>query len=429
MRTVKEVAELSGTTVRTLHHYDEIGLLRPNERSEAGYRLYSHADLERLQEILGWRALGFALSEIAVLVDDSHYDRAAEFTALMEAGVDPGGPEAAAVAMRHREYLSRWFYQCTPQIHHGLAEMYVADPRFCEEVERLRAGARDVRAGCHPGCVTRVCSLLPSATEIVAELGLIDSLVAVSEECKWPAEVQAKPRVTAARVDSANLSSAEIDRVVRASISDGRPLYAVDAELIDELQPDVVITQDLCSVCAVSSGDLATACPVGAEVISLDPRTLDEVGESIVQLAARLGVAQRGAQIAAQMRARIEAVRAGSAGRAKRRVFVAEWLDPPFTAGHWVPEMVDAAGGVDVLGEAGQPSRTTSWDEVMAAQPEVIIAAPCGYDREGAAARAAFLDLGVPVVAVDADSYFSRPGPRLADGTELLAEILRPGLH
>ena len=148
-----------------------------------------------------------------------------------------------------------------------------------------------------------------------------------------------------------------------------------------------------------------------------------------MQLAARLGVAQRGAQIAAQMRARIEAVRAGSAGRAKRRVFVAEWLDPPFTAGHWVPEMVDAAGGVDVLGEAGQPSRTTSWDEVMAAQPEVIIAAPCGYDREGAAARAAFLDLGVPVVAVDADSYFSRPGPRLADGTELLAEILRPGLH
>jgi iron complex transport system substrate-binding protein len=273
--------------------------------------------------------------------------------------------------------------------------------------------------------VTRVVSLLPSATEIVADLGLIDSLVAVSEECKWPAEVQGKPRVTAARVDSANLSSAEIDQVVRASISDGRPLYTVDAELIDELQPDVLITQDLCTVCAVSSDDLASACPVGAEIISLDPCTLDEVAESVVRLAARLGVAERGEQVASQMRARIDAVRAATAGRTKRRVFVAEWLDPPFTAGHWVPEMVDAAGGVDVLGEAGKPSRTTAWDEVMAAEPELVIAAPCGYDREGAAARAAFLDLGVPVVAVDADSYFSRPGPRLAEGTELLAQILR----
>jgi len=272
--------------------------------------------------------------------------------------------------------------------------------------------------------VTRVCSLLPSATEIVAELGLIDSLVAVSEECKWPAEVQGKPRVTAARVDSANLSSAEIDRVVRASIADGRPLYTVDADVIAELQPDVLITQDLCTVCAVSSGDLATACPVGAEIISLDPRTLAEVADSVRLLGDRLGAPEAGRRIADEMDAKIEAVRTSTAGRPKRRVFVAEWLDPPFTAGHWVPEMVDAAGGVDVLGVAGEPSVTTTWERVLDAGPELIIAAPCGYGEQGAAQRAADLDLPVPVAPVDADSYFSRPGPRLADGVELLAQIL-----
>jgi iron complex transport system substrate-binding protein len=272
--------------------------------------------------------------------------------------------------------------------------------------------------------VTRICSLLPSATEIVADLGLVDSLVAVSEECRWPDEVRDKPRVTAARVDS-SLASAEIDRIVRESIADGRPLYAVDAELIDELQPDILITQDLCAVCAVSSDDLATACPVGAEIISLDPGTLDEVAGTVTLLAERLGVPDAGRRIVDEMHAKIEAVRASTAGRPKRRVFVAEWLDPPFTAGHWVPEMVDAAGGVDVLGVAGQPSVTTTWERVLEAAPELIVAAPCGYDERGAAERAAGLDLPVPVVAVDADSYFSRPGPRLADGVELLAQILR----
>ncbi|MEA2493762.1 MAG: iron complex transport system substrate-binding protein [Thermoleophilaceae bacterium] len=271
--------------------------------------------------------------------------------------------------------------------------------------------------------MTRIASLLPSATEIVADLGLIDSLVAVSEECRWPPEVASKPRVTAARVDS-SLASAEIDRVVRESVEGGKPLYTVDAALIDELKPDVLITQDLCTVCAVSSGDLATACPVGAEIISLDPGTLAEVAESVVLLAERFGVPDVGRQIADEMTARIEAVRAQTSGRPKLRVFVAEWLDPPFTAGHWVPEMVDAAGGVDVLGVAAEPSVTTTWEKVLAAQPELIIAAPCGYDEAGAAERSVHLDLGIPVIAVDADSYFSRPGPRLADGVELLAQIL-----
>jgi iron complex transport system substrate-binding protein len=274
--------------------------------------------------------------------------------------------------------------------------------------------------------VTRVCSLLPSATEIVADLGLIDALVAVSEECKWPAEVQSKPRVTAARVDSANLSSAEIDRVVRYSISDGRPLYTVDGDLIDELQPDVLITQDLCTVCAVSSGDLATACPVGAEIISLDPRTFGEVADTVKLLGTRLGAVDTGERIVGEMNTKLDEVRRAVDGLARPRVFVAEWIDPPFCAGHWVPEMVEIAGGREVLGVAGQPSYSTTWERVLAAAPELIVIAPCGFDAEEAAARAADLDMPGRIVAVDADSYFSRPAPRLADGVRQLAHLLHP---
>src|SRR4051812_305795 len=152
----------------------------------------------------------------------------------------------------------------------------------------------------------RICSLLPSATEIIADLGLIDSLVGVSEECAWPPEVRAKPTVTAARVDPAQLSSAEIDRAVKESVEDGSSLYTVDAQLIAELRPDILVTQDLCSVCAVSSGDLATACPVGAEVISLDPGTLDEVADTVTLLGDRLGAPDVARRIVAEMRQKIE---------------------------------------------------------------------------------------------------------------------------
>src|SRR3954447_22886815 len=223
----------------------------------------------------------------------------------------------------------------------------------------------------------RICSLLPSATEIVADLGLIDSLVGISEECAWPPEVNSKPRVTAAKIDSANLSSAEIEEIVRASNGDGHSLYMVDAELIDELRPDVLVTQDLCTVCAVSSGDLATACPVGAEVISLDPRTLAEVADTVTLLGERLGAVDAAGRIVAEMRAKVDAVRAAVAGLPLPRVFVAEWIDPPFCGGHWVPEMVDAAGGEDVLAVHGEPSFPTTWDDVLTAQPELVVIAPC----------------------------------------------------
>jgi iron complex transport system substrate-binding protein len=273
----------------------------------------------------------------------------------------------------------------------------------------------------------RVCSLLPSATEMIADLGLIDSLVGVSQECRWPPEVIGKPVVTAARLDPAVLTSLEIDEAVRESVRDGRSLYSVDADLIASLDPDLIVTQDLCAVCAVSSGELATACPVGAEVLSLDPRTLRDVGESVRLLAARLGVAARGEEIAAGMWQTIEAAASLVRGLPRRRVFFAEWIDPPFCAGHWLPEMIALAGGVDVLGTAGEPSYPTTWDEVVAHEPELVVIAPCGFGAEEAALRAVGLELPCPAVVVDGDSYYSRPAPRLAHGVRQLAHLFHPG--
>src|SRR5436190_19971250 len=272
----------------------------------------------------------------------------------------------------------------------------------------------------------RICSLLPSATEIVADLGLIDSLVGVSEECAWPPEVKSKPRVTAARIDSRSLSNAQIDQAVRESIEDGNSLYTVDADLIDELRPDILITQDLCTVCAVSSGDLASACPIGVEIISLDPSTLGEVADTVTLLGDRLGAPDAARRIVDEMRRKIESVRAATRGLERKRVFVAEWIDPPFCGGHWVPEMVEVAGGLDVMGVHAKPSFTTTWDEVIPLEPEIVVVAPCGFLAEEAAERAAGLQLPCRVVAVDADSYFSRPAPRLADGAVQLGHLLHP---
>jgi iron complex transport system substrate-binding protein len=268
---------------------------------------------------------------------------------------------------------------------------------------------------------------LPSATEMIADLGLIDSLVGVSEECRWPPEVVGKPVVTAARLDPAAFSSLEIDEAVRESVRDGRSLYSVDADLIAALAPDLIVTQDLCAVCAVSSGELATACPVGAEVLSLDPRTLRGVGESVGILAARLGVPRRGEEIVADMWQAIEAAAASVRGLPRRRVFFAEWIDPPFCAGHWLPEMIELAGGNDVLGRAGEPSYPTTWDDVIACEPELVVIAPCGFGADEAAARAVGLQLPCAAVAVDGDSYYSRPAPRLADGVRQLAHLFHPG--
>lgn len=282
----------------------------------------------------------------------------------------------------------------------------------------------------------RIVSLLPSATEIICDLGLAESLVGRSNECTYPAEVLDRPVVTAARIDPRQLESVEIDRQVRAAIADGRSLYAVDAALIDRLAPDVIVTQDLCAVCAVSSGELTSACPVGARVISLDPSTLDEVAASIETLGHALGVPERGRELAAEMRSTIDNVRRSTraaleAGAHRPRVFVAEWIDPPFVPGHWLPDMIDAAGGEALLAEPGRPSHPTTWAEVAAADPELLVIAACGFDAEDAARRAAHLDLeriapNARVVVVDGDAYYSRPGPRVADGVRQLGHLLHP---
>ena len=272
----------------------------------------------------------------------------------------------------------------------------------------------------------RVCSLLPSATEIIAELGLTESLVGVSDECRWPPEVVGKPVVSASRIDSGSLSSAEIDDAVRASLRDGRSLYTIDAELIDELSPELIVTQDLCAVCAVSSGELASAYPVQAEVLSLDPHTLGEIADSVRRLGARLGAPERADEIADRMQSTIRRVTASVEGLPHRRVFFAEWVDPPFCAGHWLPEMIEAAGGVDVLGRAGRPSHPTTWEQIVSLEPELVIFGPCGFGVEEAAARAAGVQLPCPSVAVDGDAYYSRPAPRVADGVRQLAHLFHP---
>ena len=272
----------------------------------------------------------------------------------------------------------------------------------------------------------RIVSLLPSATDIVFELGLLDSLVGISDDCNWPPDVTAKPLVARTTIDASSLSSAAIDALVSEAASASHSLYAVDAELMDELRPDLVITQDLCDVCAVSSGDLATACPVGGEVYSMNPRTLDDLIESVVALADRLGVPERGRDVATRMRAAIDGVRAAVAGRARPRVFVAEWIDPPYGSGHWLPEMVEAAGGTNVISRPGEFSFPTTWETVLAESPDLVVLAACGFSVDQALSRTQELRLPVRTVVVDGDAHFSRPAPRLAEGVRQLGHLLHP---
>jgi iron complex transport system substrate-binding protein len=274
----------------------------------------------------------------------------------------------------------------------------------------------------------RICSLLPSATEIVAELGLVGSLVGISEECDWPPEVRGLPVVTASRVDTTRLSSVEIDEAVREAVGGGRPLYAIDRELLETLEPDLILTQNLCAVCAVSAKNVNALCATAAEVVALDAHTLAEIEQRILSLADLLGVSARGRSVVAEMEAKIAAVRARVADARTRSVFVAEWLEPPYAAGHWIPEMVAIAGGRDVLGRAGASSYPTSWEAVRDQRPELVVVAPCGFDHERAAREATLPPLACRTVAVDSNAYYARPAPRLADGIAQLAFLIHPDL-
>jgi iron complex transport system substrate-binding protein len=287
----------------------------------------------------------------------------------------------------------------------------------------------------------RVVSLLPSATEIVCALGLEGSLVGRSHECDHPAGVEALPAVSLARIDSERLASAQIDRAVNDALARGEQLYAVDEAVLAELRPDLVITQTLCRVCAVEGDGVRAALRVRsleADVVDLEAGTIDGVLDSVLEIGDRLGARARALEVVAELRARLDRVAAALDGVAERpAVFVAEWLDPPFAAGHWVPEMVALGGGREVLGRAGEPSYPIDWETVRAAAPEVCVLAPCGFDlertlvetgREHVVEQLAGTPAGRDgaIVAVDATSYFSRPGPRVVDGVELCATLFHP---
>ncbi len=278
----------------------------------------------------------------------------------------------------------------------------------------------------------RILSLLPSATEIVYALGLEEDLVGVTHECDWPPAAGAKRRVSFSALPPA-AEPGDIDRLVSASIDGGEPIYRLDNDAVRELRPDLVLTQDLCAVCAVPSGHVNAALEVlgcRAEVLSMDPGALDEVLDCVLEVGAATGTQDRATTLVESLRARLRAVSAAVAGRDRPRTFALEWSDPPFNAGHWVPGMIELAGGEPVLASAGSPSVRVGWEQIAAAAPQVVVFMPCGYDLEAASSEAAsFLGraelAGVPALfAVDASAHFSRPGPRLVDGVEILASAL-----
>ena len=281
----------------------------------------------------------------------------------------------------------------------------------------------------------RIVSLLPSATEIVYALGLEDQLVGVTHECDWPPAARTLPVVSHSALP-ATTDPVEIDRVVAASLGDGEPIYRLDREAIRDLRPDVVLSQDLCAVCAVPSGHVNAALEVlgcRAEVVSLDPGSLDEVLGCVLRVGEVTGTASRAEAVVADLRRRLADVRAAVAGRPRPRVFALEWGDPPFNGGHWIPDMIDAAGGAPVLANRGAPSERIRWSDIAAAEPDVVVFMPCGYEldaavEEGRRTLVARPELaGATIFAVPANAHFSRPGPRLVDGVEILAAALHPG--
>lgn len=286
----------------------------------------------------------------------------------------------------------------------------------------------------------RVVSLLPSATEICFALGLGQSLVGVTHECDFPPQAAYKTVLTRNLLNLEGAAPAEVDRHVRAALHEGSSLYALDQEALRRAHPDLILTQELCEVCAVAYPQVLEAAkllPGKPTVVSLEPHTLPDVLRSIADVGQVTGTPERAAELVRGLWARLDAVRGAVAGKERPRVVCLEWLDPLMVAGHWVPEQVDAAGGIDVLGEAGARSRVITAKELTAAQPQVIICMPCGYRLEETLAQTTSLSrikgwAKLPAVgagqvyAVDGSWYFNRPGPRVVDGIEMLAKILHP---
>ncbi len=282
----------------------------------------------------------------------------------------------------------------------------------------------------------RIVSLVPSATETLFALGLGADVIAVTHECDYPPAVRELPKITRDGLP-AGLTTGEIDAAVKERTLAGESIYELDADLLHDLRPDLIVTQELCSVCAVSYDDV---CAVAEEidphprVISLDPHTIGEVLGDVRTLAQATDRKDAAVDLIRDASARIDRVRLAVRGARRPRVAALEWLDPPFAAGHWTPQLIDYAGGEDVLGFAGEKSEERTWQEVAASQPDIVIVMPCGFDaeiahREAEMHRDELAAVGAgEIVAVDAAAYFSRPGPRIIDGLELLAHVIHPEL-
>lgn len=280
----------------------------------------------------------------------------------------------------------------------------------------------------------RIVSLVPHATELLFALGLGDQVVGVTHECDYPEEATELQPVTR-NVLADGLSPSAIDQAVRERTQRGESIYELDDEIMGELEPDLIVTQALCHVCAVSVDEvqaLAQTLPGPPRVISLDPKTYGETLGDVRTIAQATGSKDAALDLIARTARRADVVRLAVRDAPRPRVAALEWLDPVFVAGHWTPQLIEMAGGEDVLGFAGEPSREATWDEVAAAQPEIVVVMPCGYDASRALVEAEefagrLRSVGADqVVAVNASAYFSRPGPRLIDGLELLAHILHP---
>ena len=278
----------------------------------------------------------------------------------------------------------------------------------------------------------RIVSLLPSTTEILFGIGAGHDVVGVTFECDYPAEARER-RIVSTSAMPEGLSPREIDGFVVAALARGEDLYRLSADALRDLDADVVVTQDLCAVCAVDVSVVEDALGYlgcRADVVTIDPHTLAEVFDSVLVLGERTGRLDSAQELVASLRERVAAVGAAVSGLPRPRVLVLEWTDPPFAPGHWIPEMVQIAGGECVLGRAGEKSERVTWDEVTDCAPDVVVCAPCGFDLAGSVALAEKVVErfpGTPVWAVDANASFARPGPRLVDGIEALAGIVHPG--
>jgi iron complex transport system substrate-binding protein len=289
----------------------------------------------------------------------------------------------------------------------------------------------------------RIVSLLPSATEIVCALGLEDSLVGITHECDYPPAIRNKPALTASRISHETMTSAEIDHAVRSQLDGHGSIYDLDQERLLALKPDLVLTQELCDVCAVSYKTVKKAARLfdaDVRVVSLEPNTIADIFENILMVGALCGEEDKAKELIAGLRSRLDAIRAKTSGLANRpRTLMLEWIEPPFAPGHWVPEQVAIAGGDHAFGQAGRPSVTTTGQAIKAYAPEIIVMIPCGYYKEDIFRQLPQSRLpegwnDLPAVkneavwAVDATSYFSRPGPRVIEGVEILSRILHPQL-